>query len=195
MPVVSRLQHNAGFTLIELLVAMAVFSFMMLIIATGFINIVRLHNQAVVSNLTQDSANSAIQTLVQAVRDSHGVSSVSPNPVNAGYGDLLCLKGASGADEAYYIDATNVLMKATTCATLANKLPLTGDTVVKATYFKANQVTSGPAITNGTVQLSVTMASAVGVTSYVGPNVQCADSNGDRAFCSVMTLTSGAVPR
>jgi prepilin-type N-terminal cleavage/methylation domain-containing protein len=73
MPVVSRLQHNAGFTLIELLVAMAVFSFMMLIIATGFINIVRLHNQAVVSNLTQDSANSAIQTLVQAVRDSHGV--------------------------------------------------------------------------------------------------------------------------
>jgi len=68
-----RLQN--GFTMIELLVAMSVFSFLLLIIVVGFMNIVRLHNQALASERgAGQCADGDGRAWCGAVRDSAGGS-------------------------------------------------------------------------------------------------------------------------
>jgi prepilin-type N-terminal cleavage/methylation domain-containing protein len=193
-------RSERGFTMIELLVAMAVFSFMLMIITIGVINVVKLHNQAVASNMVQDSANAAMQGLVQAVRDSHGIKRSVANPVNPLFGDLMCLQSNTGAAQAYFINSSNVLTRSNDCnnptSATAKPQPFTAGTVVKATYFKATVDSTGPKITKPEVQFSLTMASGNGIpTGATGPNVQCINSNGFRQFCAVMTITSGATPR
>jgi prepilin-type N-terminal cleavage/methylation domain-containing protein len=186
---------ESGFTMIELLVAMTVFSFMLLIIAIGVINVVRLHNQAVASNLVQDSASAAMQGLVQAVRDSKGVTSIIANPDNPLWGNLMCVQSNGGAEQAYWIHA-NVLTRADDCSALINQQPFTAASVVKATYFTASVDSTGPKITKPEVHFSLTMGSGNGLPANpTGPNVQCIDDNGYREFCAVETLTSGATPR
>jgi prepilin-type N-terminal cleavage/methylation domain-containing protein len=190
-------QFQAGFTMIELLVAMAVFSFMLLIIAVGFINVVRLHNEAVASNQVQDSANAAMQELVQAVRDSNGmdVAKSGVNPFNANFGTFLCLKNLSGVEQAYYVSAANVLTRADGCTALNNQQPLSSSSV-NVTYLGATPETSGPSITKPEMALELTVASANGTaTGTAGKDVGCNDNTYDREFCSTVDLTSGAVPR
>ncbi len=107
-----NIRRQDGFTLIELLVAMTVFSFMLLIIVVGFINIVRLHNQALAANLAQDNARTAMDTMVQAVRDSTGI--VRPT---AGSSTVLCLNSSAGPMQAYYVATlagVNTLFQANT---------------------------------------------------------------------------------
>jgi prepilin-type N-terminal cleavage/methylation domain-containing protein len=190
-------QTQNGFTMIELLVAMAVFSFMLLIISVGFINVVKVHNAAIAANLTQDSSNSAMQAMVQAVRDSEGIVSIVTNPLNSTYGDQLCLK-TSGVNQVYLINTSQVLERYdsnSTCTSRSAGQPLTAATNVQATYFKATVETTGATITKPEVSLALTVASGNGTTTGSGATVSCANNNQDRAFCSFMTLTSGAEPR
>jgi prepilin-type N-terminal cleavage/methylation domain-containing protein len=48
----SPLTNQAGFTMIELLMAMAVFSFMLMIVSFGFIQVVRIHQSGIASRAT-----------------------------------------------------------------------------------------------------------------------------------------------
>jgi prepilin-type N-terminal cleavage/methylation domain-containing protein len=188
-----RLMHeNAGFTMIELLVAMAVFSFMLLIIVVGFINIVRLHNQAIASNIAQDNARSALAELVRGVRDSAGV--VTPAPGVPAH--QLCLDNASGPQQLYYVNpVTKVLYRADNCASPTNAQALTSPSV-QVSDFTATVKTSGANIVKPQVELSVTVATTGNnTTTGSGTTIACGPSNADRTFCSTVTLTSGAVPR
>lgn len=190
-------QTENGFTMIELLVAMTVFSFMLLIISIGFINVVKVHNAAIAANLTQDSSNSAMQAMVQAVRNSAGIASIVPNPLNTAYGDQLCLK-TSGVNQLYLINTSQVLERYDTdnaCTSRSAGQPLTSASNVQATFFKATIETTGTTIKKPEVSLSLTVASGNGTTTGSGATVSCADDNQARAFCSFMTLTSGAEPR
>lgn len=181
---------SAGFTMIELLVAMTVFSFMLVIIVVGFMNVVRLHNSALASNVAQDNARTAIDELVRAVRDSATV--VSPTVVDA-TSNSLCLASAKGVQQIYYLNA-GALTRADDCTTRANPVAITS-TSVNVTNFGATLRTGGPAIVKPEVELSVTVGSANGTTTGSGANIKCGPSNAEREFCSVVTLTSGAVPR
>jgi prepilin-type N-terminal cleavage/methylation domain-containing protein len=189
---------EAGFTLIELLVAMAVFSFMLLIIVVGFMNVVRLHDQALASNVAQDNARGAMEELVRAVRDSAGVVTPVPGTPSS----TLCLASANGPQQYYWVKSvvvsgvtTNMLYRGDGCtASPSNQRPLTSNSVQVAN-FRATVKTSGAKIVKPQVEMTVTIASNNGTTTGSGASIACGPSNSSRAFCATVTLTSGAVPR
>jgi prepilin-type N-terminal cleavage/methylation domain-containing protein len=185
----SKASASAGFTLIELLMAMTIFSFMLLIIVVGFMNIVRLHNQAVASNQAQDSARTAMNELVRAVRDSGGVTTATTIPSG-----LMCLASTTGQPQQYYVQ-TGSLKRADGCgAPYANPHQITSDGV-QVSDFSPVIETSGPDITKSQVKISITVGSANGTTTGSGANLQCGPSAADRTFCATVTLTSEAVQR
>lgn len=175
-----------GFTLIELLLAMAVFSFMLLIVIAGFMNIVHMHNSAVASNQAQDNARAALDELVLSVRDSGGISVV---------GGVLCLDSTTGTPKHYYVE-NGALKRADGCNTGAKVNPhqITSDAV--KVYVFTPVIESGAGVTKAQVKLSLTVGSANGtvVVPPSGPPT-CGNSTADRTFCSVITLTSEAVQR
>lgn len=177
-----------GFTLVELLVAMSVFSFLLVIVVVGFVNVVRMHNQAVASNMAQDNARTAMNELVRAVRDSAGVVSVTGGPTGT-----LCLESLTGQQRIYYVQ-TNVLMRADNCTTRTNPQSITSS-AVRVSNFDPVIGSSGPTVVKPVVQLAVTVGSNNGTTTGVGASLACGNSNADRTFCGVVTLTSAAVPR
>jgi len=188
-PEESNVPVSAGFTLIELLMAMTVFSFMLLIIVSGFMNIVRLHNQAVASNQAQDSARTAMNELVRAVRDSGGVTSATTLPTGQ-----MCLASTTGQPQQYYIESGS-LKRADGCGVpRANPHQITSD-AVQVSNFSPVIETSGPEITKSQVKISITLGSANGTTTGTGANLQCGPSTADRTFCATVTLTSEAVQR
>lgn len=177
---------EAGFTLIELLMAMTVFSFMLLIIVVGFMNIVRMHNQAVASNQAQDSARTAMDELVLAVRDSGGVTKAQPG--------LLCLASTTGQPQQYFI-AGGKLSRADGCGGVpANTHQVTSDAVM-VSAFTPEIETTGASVTKAQVKLSLTVGSNNGTTTGTGANLKCGPTTADRTFCSTVTLTSEAVQR
>jgi prepilin-type N-terminal cleavage/methylation domain-containing protein len=186
---------QGGFTLVELLMAMAVFSFMLLIIVVGFINVVGLHNQALAANAAQDSARSAMDTVVQGIRDSSAV--LSPTTQGAP-STTLCLATASGADEGFYVNsATNVMyeFQSNSCSPpYLTNLALTS--TAEQAYFAATLETTNPSpIWKPEVEVKLVVGSNNNSTSGSGAGLQCGPTNADRQFCSVVTLTSGAEPR
>ncbi len=185
----SPLSDQRGFTLIELLIAMTVFSFMLLIISVGFINVVRIHNQALASNVAQDNARTAMDEIVRGVRNSKSVENWHAMPDAS-----ICLASSSGLEYEYFL-SVNVLYKADGCAgTRANIRALTSS-AVNVTDFTPAPDTNGPQLVEQSVSISLTVASANGTTSGSGSTVQCGSTTSDRTFCSVVTLKSGAVAR
>lgn len=177
--------------MIELLVAMTVFSFMLLIIVVGFMNVVRMRNQALASNVAQDNARTAINELVRAVRDSTGVVT----PVAGVPASQLCLASSGGPQRLYYVSATDGrLYRADGCAVPVNAQAVTSSSV-RVANFVATVKSSGPTIVKPQVELTVTVASNNGTTTGSGATIACGPSNAERMFCSTVTLTSGAVPR
>jgi prepilin-type N-terminal cleavage/methylation domain-containing protein len=179
---------EGGFTLVELLVAMAVFSFMLVIVVVGFINVVHMHNQAIASNMSQDNARTAMDELVRAVRDSAGVVSTTAGPSGT-----LCLASPTGQQRIYYLNA-GVLTRADNCTTRTGPQQITSSSVT-VSNFEATVQSTGPKVVKPVVRLTVTMGSSNGTTIGAGTALRCRDSNQERTFCSIVTLTSAAVPR
>jgi len=178
---------EAGFTLVELLVAMAIFSFMLLIVVSGFINIVHIHNQAVAANIAQDNARTAMDELVRGVRTSNGVL-----PSAAG---TLCLTNTSNGQQILYYVAGGILNRADSprCTAPGVNVQAITSSIVSVTSFSAVVGTVG--VPKPEVNIALTVASNNGTTSGTGATVKCGPTAADRTFCSAITLTSGAVPR
>lgn len=179
---------QAGFTLVELLVAMAIFSFMLLIVVSGFINIVHIHNQAVAANIAEDNARTAMDELVRGVRTSNGVLPSTP-------GTLCLTNTTNGQQILYYVDINFILKRADSrqCTVPGVNVQAITSSIVSVTNFSAVVETVG--VPRPEVGMSLTVASNNGTTSGSGATVSCGPSTADKTFCSVITLNSGAVPR
>jgi prepilin-type N-terminal cleavage/methylation domain-containing protein len=192
MPVDNK---QSGFTLVELMVAMAVFSFMLLIIMVGFMNIVRLHNAAIASNVAQDNARIAIDDMVRAIRDSTGVVTAP----TAGPNGTMCLKYSAGPQQYYFTRVTagvRSLYRSEGCNVT------TGPTVRKITndyvnvvFFQATVRANAANPVRSQIGLRIKVASSNNTTLNTGAATTCQSSNQARAFCSVVELNSGATPR
>ncbi len=197
---VETAEDSRGFTLVELLVAMTVFSFMLLIITVGFINIVHIHNQAVAANNAEDNGRTALDEVVRAIRNSSGMSSIANGP-----NVTLCLEKPDGGQQTvYYVPphvstSPGILTRGSsdTC-----DMPPAGDPSVQAitsdvvtvSDFTATSSSAGTA--KPPVNLSLTVASNNGTAGVgSGASVQCGPTAADRTFCSTVTLKSSAVPR
>lgn len=182
--------------MVELVISMAIFSFLLLIIVVGFINIAKLHDEALATDQSQNSARSAMDELVQGVRNASSV--LTPTVIGAP-STTLCLASASGVQQIYYVDA-KILYRSDDCATNtgwvspepANTYALTNNGV-QVSLFQATVETGGLGVTEPEVRVKLTVASNNGTTN--GAGTSCLNNDSSRAFCSIVTLTSGAVPR
>src|SRR5688500_10704829 len=81
-------RKSSGFTLVELIVALAFFSFMLLIVSAGFLQIGRIYQSGVSLRRTQQAARSVTTEIAREVRGASSISSVSGV-------DRLCLERGS----------------------------------------------------------------------------------------------------
>ncbi|MBW4061311.1 prepilin-type N-terminal cleavage/methylation domain-containing protein [Candidatus Saccharibacteria bacterium] len=180
-------QREAGFTLIELLMAMAIFSFMLTIIITGFVNVVGLHNQSVAANVVQDNAQTIIATMTREIREGTGLvlpSTAQPNP---GY---ICMNDGTVR---YYVVGTT-LVKAVAlppnCAKPSSPIALSSSTVHVASFVPTFEA-GGLHPTIG-MQLEVTTP-----TGTVGSGIatQCLNKSAAHFTCATVVVNSAASPR
>ena len=193
-----KLTGAGGFTLVGLVIAIAVFSMMLVIIVTGMINIVRMHNQALASNLAQDNARGAVDELVRGIRDSAGVDWANTDNGGVNGTTRLCLKVANSPGTEYWVKNVGgvlTLYRHDNGCTVGGGVAVT-DPVVNVQDFKVTPTTSTTAgFARQEVHISVTTGSSNGTTTGVGAGTTCASSTNAREFCSGGTLASGAVPR
>lgn len=207
MKIPRSVTSGGGFSLIELLVAMAVFSFMLLIVSTGFIGIIKINQSTNASRLTQQSARLIIETLERQLRaSSRVVVTAETSTLNR-----LCLFDDSQYIE-YAVDASGNLRQGT-IPSLGNTCPPQNATTLAAwSKLNTNNISSGATDgvkvqrflptttassgTNGglvTVQLSMT-GQGVNTTDLNSTKTSCLPKPGSQ-FCSVTTLITTAVLR
>jgi prepilin-type N-terminal cleavage/methylation domain-containing protein len=195
------MREDRGFTLIELVMAMAVFSFMLLIIMEGFSQIIELHNGVIEANAAQDNARGAMDTIVTDLRSASQVTvpSGAALPVSA---NTLCILTAAGGWQYFKVVTntvvtpnTKILYRSDNCTNInSNAVALTSPDVQVAN-FQATLETGGPNVSEPEVSATITVASNNNSTFGSAANTKCNNNEQDREFCSVVTLTSGAVPR
>ena len=197
--------NQAGFTLIELLMAMAVFSFMLMLVSAGFIQIVRIYQAGIASRTTQQNARLVLDAIGKDIRVSASAVS-APSAIQSSQYDLLCLAKGSQTLQ-YAVDTSTGNLKVNTVTNpVAGACPapvnFTGwrtlnDAGVIVEQFKA---TTTPPVQPGlgTAMVTLTLASrnnlnALDATSNP-PMTRCLPGAGSQ-FCAVTTLSSGATLR
>lgn len=78
---------QSGFTLVELLMAMTLFSFMLILITSGFITVAKIYQSTLAARKTQSSARLAIEEVARQARNA--------NTAQLAGGNTLCLYGTS----------------------------------------------------------------------------------------------------
>ena len=78
-----------GFTLVELLLATAFFSFILLFVVVGFVQINRQYTKGVTVRRVQNNARSVLEDITRSIRDSEGIDTYnSSTPYRICIGDL-----------------------------------------------------------------------------------------------------------
>ncbi|MDB5179058.1 MAG: hypothetical protein JWN01_1001 [Patescibacteria group bacterium] len=186
------MRREQGFTMVELLMAMAVFSFMMMIVSAGFIQVVRIHQAGIASRTTQQNSRLLIDAVSKDIRQSATATVVATAPLQR-----LCLTRGSQTLE-YAVDATGNLQVGMLISPPGScPVPLFGvgwrklnDPMVKVTQFAAAATT--PVQTGlGTVMVTLTLASRNNLNALDLAQTHCLPGAGSQ-FCAVTTLSSTA---
>jgi prepilin-type N-terminal cleavage/methylation domain-containing protein len=183
-----------GFTMIELLMAMAVFSFMMLIVSAGFIQVVRIQQSGIASRTTQQNARLVIDSITKDVRISAAVTTGNPGQLN-----WLCLNRGSQTLE-YAVDPSGNLQVGAIANPPAGTCPVPAFGGTWRTLNDAGtQVTQLTATTTppippglGTAMVTLTLVSRNNLTALDATKTHCVGGASGAQFCAVTTLSSGA---
>jgi prepilin-type N-terminal cleavage/methylation domain-containing protein len=89
-----RLQRNQGFTLVELTIAIALYSFLLLIVLSGFMGVFWIFNKVNIANKVQQDGRTAIDVITRATRFSE-TAQVVPGSDPQDF-KVLCVQGAEG---------------------------------------------------------------------------------------------------
>jgi prepilin-type N-terminal cleavage/methylation domain-containing protein len=181
-------RDQKGFTLVEMIMAMAIFSFMLLIILIGFLNIVHLHQAGISARDAQQNARFATEDMVRTMRES------SAAQIN-GAQDLLCLT-VGGTAVQYRRDAAGRIYRGTgtTCAGPFSESALTSSStyVVAVKYDLQGGVANNPSIV--TIHLSVALSSTYTYTGTVG-DMHCGLAQAAAQYCSVANINTAGSTR
>jgi prepilin-type N-terminal cleavage/methylation domain-containing protein len=187
------MKNQRGFTLVELLIAMAVFSFMMMIVTAGFVQVVRIHQSGIASRATQQNARLILDAVSKQIRQS-GTAIVTAG----GTSQLTQLWLTNGSQLEYYVDPSGDLWAGTnvgSCGPPSDPDHLPGwsklnDPTVAVTQFLAT--TTAPVHPGmGTVMLTLTLASKNNLDALDSTKTRCLPGAGSQ-FCAVTTLSSTA---
>lgn len=171
-----KLQQNKGFTLVELTIAIALYSFLLLIVLGGFMGVFWIFNKVNTANKVQQDARTSIDVITRATRFSNQAQVLS-DPNQANVSKVLCVSGADGnfrfyrakieGSENHAIYQQNV----DTCSSSGNvnpeEVPSSGNTnLIKLTSDGVDVKSFDPTMldNNSSVELKVDVASGPSVT-------------------------------
>ena len=196
------IQRQGGFTLVELLVAMAVFTFMLLIISVSFIGIIHITQSGTASRNAQQTSRLILETVERQLRSSQRVAAVM-DPASGGRLGRLCLY-TDGRYVQYAVDGANNLRvgdialpafdtcAAPSAATLATWQLLNDNATSVRRFVPTTSVAIGSGLDGGTASLQL---------SVTGNGISPAELTADQSaclpgavsqFCSVTNLATSA---
>jgi len=205
---VTARRHSAkasGFSLIELLMAMAVFSFMLLIISAGFIGIVHINQSTTASRNTQQNARIVIETIERQLRSASVVYvqmvPATPPLIPANTQGRLCLMTESTYLE-YVVQGDNLTVGpvASLAACDAAAAPYIGttsqlnDSGVKVVRFVPT-TTAIVGQNGGLASVELSMVGAGITLPELNSTYTACNPGPGSQFCSVTTLATTAALR
>ncbi len=175
-------QHSnqGGFTLVEISMAMAIFTFMLLVVSLAYINIARLYNAATVARNVQQNNRFAMEQISRVARVSQKAAAANNGVCfSSGKGEtLFYLKHLDGPSA-----ANNVLVQSSDCGQ-----PLDSNSVTLSspnTYASRLEVDT---LVGNTVTITLWMASKTDLLN-TATNPTCASGAGSE-FCAINKLTT-----
>ncbi len=205
--------RQKGFTLVELLLSMAFFSFILLFVVTGFIQINRAYTRGITTKEVQTSTRDVMDEISKAIRDSEAVT-VTSNSLCIGSLHYVWNMTPSGPPSPGDISFADVGTEYVTivrtnepgrnCGDAPNKNPGTGSTT---TLLPENLMIQNLSITNvpgsNSYRISVTVSTDgrefpgdfdPADNGAWGADAKCAVKTGDQ-FCFVARLDTVVTTR
>lgn len=182
----STTTKQAGFTLVEVSLAMAIFTFMLLVVSMAYINIARLYNASTVARNVQQNNRFAMEQMSRVARTSKDAIWVNLN--GPGLSNGLCL----GGSQLFYLrnldpadPQKNELMQARSCTNPAGNDPK----VLSSPGTYAAKLDADRSVP-GTVTLSLWMSGRTDLLNKTDESgLQCTSGAGAE-FCAINKLTT-----
>lgn len=193
-----KIRGQEGFSLVELTIAMAVFSFMLLIVSKGFLQVLRVQQAGVASRNTQQNARLIMEQMTREARSAFDVH-IQPG---IGSTQTICMVTAGGLSEYYVVLVSGIprLYRGTrdynsgyvagVCQppTATQVLSSANVKVVDLSGLVTNPVpVAGEPAPIPSLNMTIKLASATGQLDASG--LKC-DAGFNNQFCSVTSLTS-----
>lgn len=177
----TRIKRQAGFTLVELLISMAIFSFVLMIIVSGIIHLLKQYQAGVSARNVQQNSRYALDDITRTARISRAANASA---------DTLCLTTEGGKTIYYVTGSPRQLARAQihpnlacSSASVSGGVSYLTSTDTKVTIFEPTLIAGNP----GTVQLRLKMASSTGDTDASG---DCVPGVAGYQYCAVADLTT-----
>lgn len=178
-------QQQGGFTLVEISLAMAIFTFMLLVVSLAYINIARLYNASTAARNVQQNNRFAMEQMSRVARSSSAARVIDDGTIRG-----VCLDSSTGS-QLFYLKRLNPsnpqqneLRQASSCDAPSdvNSKPLSSPDAYAA-KLEATTETS-------TVTLSLWMASRVDLLDNADSSgLRCKGGVGSE-FCAINKLTT-----
>jgi prepilin-type N-terminal cleavage/methylation domain-containing protein len=192
---------QGGFTLVELLIAMAIFSLMLLVIVSGFLQVVRIQQAAVASRNTQHNARFALEEMVREARTASEVTVITgppgPAPLHA-----VCLRSEGGLVR-YQVSSSRLYRASYPLSGSCSSPPPSGERAMTApdvavVRLQATATSTGPVVPpQPGLRISIGVASTADTSRLQSADQfrSCNQSLGGSQYCSVTNLESSVTLR
>lgn len=180
---------QAGFTLVEISLAMAIFSFMLLVVSMAYINIGRLYSASTAARNVQQNNRFAMEQITRVARTSTTVDttarSICFNPTQTVF-YLRSVSGDANRNELHQATITG----AGNCGTFNPAAPtnLMNDVTLTSAGSFAAQIATDTGV-DGTLTLTMWMVGRTDLLNTVGSDLRCRQTSGSE-FCAVNRLTT-----
>lgn len=195
--------NNKGFTIVELLVSMTFFSFILLLIFVGFVQINRSYSRGLTVKEVQNSTRNLTEDLVRTIRNTNSVDEIILDP--AGY--RICVGGIRYAWNQYDDASSSFTDETYASSTDQIKIVKIEDNLAcSADIDQANskqlidnnhrvQYLSVEPIGSKTYNITVVLSSYVidDFTSF-GKNASCKIRSGDQ-YCAIAKIETTVTSR
>ena len=170
---------QGGFTLVEISLAMAIFTFMLLVVALAYINIARLYNAATAARNVQQNNRFVME---QITRVAHTASVVAVTDRSLCFGNQAFVLVADATDAAKTSLHQVSVKDCNNIGEVTNDRTLTSPGVYVAKWQADTSV-------DDMLTISVWMASRVDLLQTTDNGLQCRQTSG-KEFCAVNKLTT-----
>jgi prepilin-type N-terminal cleavage/methylation domain-containing protein len=170
---------QAGFTLVEIMLAMAIFTFMLLVVSLAYINIARLYSASTAARNVQQNNRFAMEQMSRVARTANKVT--LSNPDSQGSLTSICF-GTS--DLFYVVNGELRQAKVASCSATPTVYQTLSSPGLSVARMEADTSVTG------TVTLRLWMTSRVDLLDTADPGKLACKSGAGSEFCAINKLVT-----